>query len=60
MNSDSEETISSRIRRKGEASSIVIVIGAFLLVAGIFFFGGIGTGNQPNIESSAATAVPAQ
>jgi len=59
MNSDSEETISSRIRRKGEASSIVIVIGAFLLVAGIFFFGGIGTESQPNIETSAATA-PAQ
>jgi len=59
MSSDSQETISSRIRRKGEASSIVIVIGAFLLVASIFFFGGIGTGSQPNIETSAATA-PAQ
>lgn len=53
---DSEETISSRIRKKGEVSSIVIVMGAAALVAAIFFFGGLGTGSQPAIETSAATA----
>ena len=53
---DSEETISSRIRRRGEASSIVIVLGAALLVGAIFFFGGIGTGSEPPIEPGAAVA----
>jgi len=56
---DAHETISARIRRKGEVTSIVTVIVAFMLVAGMFFIGGFGTGSQPNIETGRIADVPA-
>ena len=57
--SDGHETISAQLLSKGGVTSIVTVIVAFMLVAGMFFIGGLGTGSQPNIETGRIADVPA-
>lgn len=52
--SNEKQTISSRIKRKGEATSILIVLGATVLVGSVFFFGGIGSQDAKFVQSTEA------